>query len=274
MRKIIFLLALTVLLNLGGARTGICAELKVVVDFDNAVDSRNFIQGEPVVISLLVSNTRAMNDRYYNIASGKEEKKVSNLTVGTADTPWINFINFTLSDSQGKVMPVKFYANPVKENEVALGADNFAENYFFITGEDSAKLSPDSYSLKAILDANLSNSLELKMVSRPKELDRPGQVDSLLKNGRYYLLLGNFSKAEEYANNILAIDSHSLKALNLLGDAQDGLGRFEEALKTFNRAVDEFFAQYPPPEKDSPNYRPPELFMEKINKLKQKLIPR
>lgn len=273
MKIINFILVFLVLI---GFSVGLvrAAELNTVIYFDPEINSKSFVQGEPITLFLVVSNPQAMNAHYYNIVAGKEKKKMpAPVSVGTSSVPWINLIKFTITDSAGKVVALKLSAHPVKKNKVNLDAENVAENYFFITPEDSQQLKADRYTLKAVLNNVPSNALTLTVTDKAKELNKQKQIDNLLKFGRYYLLLANFKQAEEYAYKILAIDKRSLRGLILLGDAQTGLGKYEEAYQTFNRAIKEFSRQYPAPRRGSlnTNYRPPDLLTEKIHNLERKL---
>ena len=271
MKKILFLTFLFSIIMGVGVYAVFCADYTLFVSFDPFVDGKNFAAGDPIVVVLRVSNPRAMNAHYRNLAAGKEVNKIPRVTLGKPAEAWVGSVKFTIADSEGNVVPARFYATPVKEDMITLGAENFAEGYFFIAPEESSKLGEGEYSIKAAIGDMISNALVLRLVEKEKELIGKSSIPQLLKLGRYHLVLGNFEKAEEYANKILTIDAHSLRGLNLLGDARTGLKKYKQAYDTFNTAIDEFFAQNPPPKKFSVNYRPPELFMQKRNALKKEL---
>ena len=269
MKKILLASLFSILICLS-AGAGLCADYQVVISFDARVDSQSFIIGEPVVISLRASNPKAMNAYYHNIAVGKDEKAIDEITLGKPGAPWIDSVVFRVTDSGGKIVGVKWDTIAADKDEVTLGALNFAEHYFFITPGESAKLADGAYSIQAAVNNTRSNILTLNLLKKKGDLTGREEISRLLKFGRYYFIRGDFKKAEEHAGMILSIDGHSLKGLHLLGDALAGLARYKEAYDVFNKAVGEYFRQYPPPEKFSANYRPPDMFLEKMQELKKR----
>ena len=269
MRRINIALALLLAVLVVNMSPVFAQDFQAVISYEVGIDAKSFMPGEPVSIRLLVSNPKAMNAYYHNLAYGKEEEKVSTITLGDKKTPWTNLANFALLDNQGKKAGVKFSAQSAAENAVTLGTDNFAQNYFFLAGEETAKLRPGDYTIKVSLKDVAGNDLGLKIIEK-KELTGKESIPHLFKFGCYYLLTEQFEKAEEYANKILAIDPHFLWGLNLLGDAQTGLEKYEEAYQTFNRAIDEYFIQNPPD--GTGRYEGPEIFSDKAQDLKNKLM--
>ena len=270
MKKILSVLLFSTLLSLGAGTVLSAADYQVAISFDVRVDSKSFIMGEPIVINLRVSNPKAMNAHYHNIAAGKAEKAVSEVTLGKPGAPWINSVVFKMTDSEGKIVSVKWETIAAGADKVTLGAENFAEHYFFIAPEECAKLKEGVYSIQAAVNNIGSNILTLNLLKEKGKLSGKDEISQILKVGSYHFIRGDFKKAEEYAKRVLSIDAHSLKGLHLLGDALTGLERYREAYDIFKKAVDEYFLQYPPPRKFSVNYRPPDLFFDKMRELKER----
>jgi len=266
MKRIAFL-AMLFALTTAMATAAIAADLSIHIVFDVETDSTRFVQGEPVAVSVVVSSPAAMNAHYENIASGRDATKVPSVTLGSPAEPWVDSVKFTLLDSNGAVVPIRIYPNPVKENVVAIGAETFAEARFFIDPEESKRLKEGNYSIRARVKDVESDPLTLRVVK--EGLAEP--ISRYVKFGRYHLLRGEFQKAAGYAYKVLAVDAHSLKGLDLLGDAFIGLGRYKEAYETFYNAIREYIRQYPPSKNPSLQANPPDLFFEKKNKAKRML---
>src|SRR3989338_3438363 len=136
MKKIILSILAVLLAALSNVNPASGDDFRINIIFDVEVDSKAFIQGEPITISLTVSNPKAMNAHYRNLGAGKEVNKIPQVTLGTPTKPWVNSVKFPVTDSEGTPAAVKFYANPVKEDAITLGAENFAQGYFFISPEE------------------------------------------------------------------------------------------------------------------------------------------
>lgn len=252
-----------------GADIASCADFQAVIAFDTKVDSSAYIQGDPVTLSLVVSNPKAMNAHHRNVGYG-ENTEIPIVTLGNETSPWIDSVKFAILDSNEKKVDIKIRFGPTGEGIVTLGSDNFAEVYCFITPEESGKLAADTYSIKASVGDVFSNELRLNVIKKKAAPATRDTVQHLLKFGRYHLLLGDFKVANRYAGDILAVDAHSLKGLILSGDALTGLGNYRQAYDIFDRAIDEYFIKYPEPEKFSVNYRPPYFLTEKMYELKKR----
>ncbi len=250
-----------------------CEDFSIRIVFDVEVDSRAYMQGDPVVVSLVASNPKAMNAYYADIAEGKGEGRASaQVTLGTPAEPWTTLVKFAVAGPDGSPRAVAFSATAPEQSEVALGAQNFAECYFFIASEETAKLKEGAYSIKAVIKDVESNTITLNVVTKEREPSAgKGSVPQFLKYGRYHLLRGDFQKAAGYGYKMLAADEHSLEGLNLLGDAQLGLAKYKEAYETFDKAIREFIIKYPPSKDPSSQENPPDLFFEKRNKAKRML---
>jgi hypothetical protein len=267
MRRVSFF-AMLLVLTAAMATVAIAADLRIHIVFDTETDSTRFVQGEPVVVSVVISSPTAMNAHYENITSGRDDKKAPIITLGSPAEPWVDSVKFTLLDSNGVAVPIRIYPNPVKENMVAIDAETFAEARFFIDSDESTRLKEGDYSIRARVKDVESGALALRVV---KEGRTEEPLSRSLKFGRYHLLRGDFQKAAGYAYKVLAVDAHSLKGLDLLGDAFTGLGRYKEAYETFDKAIREYIIQYPPSKDPSSYANPPELFFEKRNKAKRLL---
>lgn len=264
MRHIKLILALISLFFIAG--NVFAADLQVFINYEVGIDARDFIQGEPVIINLTASNPDAMNLYYQNLAYDKNDQ-IAAVKIGDDKNPWINYVDFTVRDSNGEKIMVKFYANYAKENIVNLGPQNSASHKYFISPQDSETLKPGDYTITAVLRGQASQPLKLSIAEK-KELSKEAKLRQLYKLGKYYLLLGKFEEALKFANELLAISPADLLGLELLGDAQSGLGRYEEAYYTFDKAIDEYFIQHPPD--GTGRYEAPEIFAEKRNEVKYK----
>ena len=246
------------------------ANLKLVIYYDVEIDSKNFLRGEPVIISLNASNPDAMNAYYHNLAYGNEEKQIFHKQLGSDKVPWINDLKFTVLDSKKNVVAVNVEAGPLEKNKVILDQESIASHRFFISAEDTIKLGADKYTIIASIKETVSNALAFTIIESKKDLSSKQKVNNFVKVGRYALLKGNFKKAKEKAKAALAIDEHSMAALNLLGDALTGLKEYSKALEVFDNWLKENFIQYPPIPGDG-TYEGPELTIEKIANIKAKL---
>ncbi|MDO8525258.1 MAG: hypothetical protein Q7S07_02075 [Candidatus Omnitrophota bacterium] len=270
MKRIAILVMLFAVMVAGG-RPAHSADLSVIIRFDVETDSSSYMQGEPVIVVLVASSPTAMNAHYQNIAAGTAAEKVPEVVLGSPAEPWVDSVKFTVTDNKGESIPVKVSAKGAQADAVTLNGENFAEGTFFVDPMESAKLPSGIYSIRARLKDVESRALILTIVPKEKELTGKESIPQLVKFGRYHLVRGDFQEAKGYAERVLAIDAHSLKGMDMLGDAFTGLGQYREAYATFTKAIDEFFVQNPPSKEPISSCKGPDLFAEKRNKLKKLL---
>lgn len=268
MKKVFFLCLF--LLSFSARVSCQAPSLTVVIHYDLETASETYIQGDPVLIYFVASNLTAMNAYNYNTAMGKELEKIPAVSIGSASVPWINAVVFKVTGSDNKEVPVKITAQAPKENKVTLDGTTAIKDVFFISPEESNRLKPGTYQISASLNGTRAEAIILKIsAAGEKALNTQEEMRHLLAWGRFYLVKGEYEKAEKSARDMLNRDRHSLRALNLLGDALTGEKKFREAYDTFMTAAQEFYRQYPQaknPKKDLF----PEMFLEKMNKLQDR----
>ncbi len=267
MKRINIILIIFIIFFLG--LSAACAEqLGLFIHYDVEIDAKTFMQEEPVIIMVIASNPDAMNEYYDNNAQGKKEKKIKPIIIGKSNSPWTDAVTFKVRSSKGQEVGVAFRAASPTEKEAKLDAESSAKGYFFIAPEEVKKLGPGEYTVQAFIENAASEPLKLN-IAATRQLTGKANIPHLLKLGRYNLLSDKFAEAQKYAEQILAIEPTNLQGMNLLGDAQTGLGKYSEAYATFQKAIDEYFRQYPPD--GTGTYEPPELLNDKANDLKKKI---
>ncbi|MFA4843273.1 MAG: hypothetical protein WC658_05530 [Candidatus Omnitrophota bacterium] len=240
-------------------------------------------QGEPLIFYFGLSNPKAMNAYYYNLAKHKEIKEVKAVTLGTDKLPWTKLVSFFIEDKERKQIPSwkgnitgDIFRDGLKAMAL-LDGENTAEGYFVISPQVSGEIPLGTYHITVVIDTRgyknypmwqgraVSDVFILKIIARPSQLSGKALKESYELNGRYYLLIEDFNKVKEFAEKILATDVHSLVGLSLLAWAWEGLKEYDAAIDILQKSEHEFWRQYPR------SYEPPEEIIYRIQRLKEKL---
>lgn len=240
-------------------------------------------QGKPLIFYFSLSNPKAMNAYYYNLAKPKEVKEVNAVRLGTDKLPWTNLVSFLIEDTSGKQIPTwqgKITGDILSEGPKSialLDEKSTAYVYFVISPEVSRQIAIGTYRVRMVIDTEayknypmwqgraVSEVFMLKIIAQPSQLSGEALKKSYELHGRYYLLIEDFDKAKEFAQKLLATDAHSLAGLSLLAWALEGLKKYDAAIEVLQKSEYEFFRQYPR------SYEPPEEIRYRIQRLKEKI---
>lgn len=65
-----------------------------------------------------------------------------------------------------------------------------------------------------------------------------GETDELIKKGKMFLVEGNFEQALSNFEQALLLDQKNAQIWNLKGAALRSMGRYDEAIECFNKALE------------------------------------
>ncbi len=196
-------------------------------------------------------------------------------TLGSPGRPMRDLVRIVVTDDDGK--PAGVVARPLASTsdspaEARFEAGN-VEMLFF--GIESGALAPGTYTLRAVLDTSTETTMWRGRVVSPPVTVRvhagdgsPPTIDRLHTMGIYSLLDHDFQSSLAYAQRVLARDAASIPGLVLAGDSLDGLGRPEEALRSFLAALDIYAARL---EKSGGRLEPPDYITARIVELQEEL---
>jgi hypothetical protein len=114
---------------------------------------------------------------------------------------------------------------------------------------DSGAIPPGAYRLVATLKGGARGGAEVKVVAAPAQLSEGQERAKFAARARAALALGDAQSALDQADQRLGARSGDLPALHVRADALAALGRKDEAIAAYGKALDAFYAQHPnPPE--------------------------
>lgn len=265
------------------AQEGYSTDFSIALQINHQDREATVYQGEPLIFYFGLSNPKAMNAYNYNLAKRKEIKEVKAVRLGTDKLAWTKLVTFLIQDTAGKQIPAwkgnitrDIFRDGLKAMAL-LDGENTAEGYFVISPQVSGEIPLGTYHISVVIDTRgyknypmwqgraVSDVFTLKIIARPSRLSGKALKESYELNGRYYLLIEDFNKVKEFAEKILAMDSHSLAGLSLLAWALEGLKKYDAAIDILQKSEHEFWRQYPR------SYEPPEEIHYRIQRLKEKL---
>jgi tetratricopeptide (TPR) repeat protein len=225
--------------------------------------------GCPLIIRVYIRNYGAEKARwlqnqldYYSSEAGDEEKEKAkdlvekwqseldglqseSVTLSTKEsTPesWISFETLDGKEYKPLDWPIELLSRPEGE-EIAL-REIRQELIFGLSPAASQGVAPGFYTVRATLASKLIPGLdedlesnEVTIVFADQAVDAEAERVKNYLLAQYYLMKGDFESAEATARSIVDADAEDINALILLGDSLDGLGRGEEAEKTYQQAM-------------------------------------
>jgi len=266
------LLAIVLALCVGTASIGQTLDVGLyVLGTEGAV----LYSGWPLLLNVSFANQQAYNDYLYNLdvetqlndlaelvdagtvteaeaASLREAlalREITPVVLGTESNPWTEFISFESSDG---ALPwaIELLAEDVS-SVLVLDETGSADAWYGLDADASAEVSPGVYEVSVVVSTELVSSLPAgtwtgRASSQPVRIDvraEPELTEVVLARkwvvfGQDALYRGTFEAAEAYLADAVALDPTSLDAWCLLGEAQAALGKLEEALDSFRRALE------------------------------------
>lgn len=211
---------------------------------------------------------RAVEDEYAPV-------EVPAFTLGSPSRALRDLVRISVTDGDGE--PVAVAARPLASTPGRPGAVEFGagdvEILFY--GIDGGALAAGTYTVRAILDTSGEQGMwRGRVVSPPVSVrvlagdGSPPAIGRLHALGTYSRLDRDYRASLAYARRILARDAASVPGLVLAGDSLDGLGRPEEALRSFLAAFDVYAARL---ERAGGRLEPPDYIMARIVELQEEL---
>ncbi|MEO6732632.1 MAG: hypothetical protein ABIN01_15535 [Ferruginibacter sp.] len=187
--------------------------------------------------------------------SGKRNLNI--ITIGSVQSPWFKQISFRIF-SNGMVpqnaWPINLLGNVASDPVAVLDEKGYYRVKHHLTPQQVSMLAPGTYKIKVFLAQVWSNTVTLEI----KKQDMPGGVlkstDMQLRLGNYYLLRNDADKAIGYAEAILKKDPANIGALILRGESYILKQNYKLALADFEKALKEYFKQFPGVESEPPEY--------------------
>lgn len=201
--------------------------------------------------------------------------EVPRFTLGSRSRAVRDLVRISVTDGDGE--PVAVAARPLASTRSRPGAVEFGagdvEMLFY--GIDGGALAAGTYTVRATLDTSGEQGMwRGRVVSPPVSVQvlagdgSPPSAERLYALGTYSLLDHDYQASLAFARRILARDAASVPGLVLAGDSLDGLGRREEALRSFLEAFDVYAARL---EKAGGGLEPPDYIMARIVELQEEL---
>ena len=210
----------------------------------------------------------------------KEEIRVVRL--GDERTGWEQFVHLGVKLPDGSTQSLPWPLKPVAPPQlkaVTLDADTTLQLDYAVEPAAAVQVSVGEYRLVAVLDVPAEASLpadrwrgrvesepvKLSVVAKPASLALPDEEKMNLGLARYFVAVGEPSRALEHAQKILASNPRSIPAHTLVGGAKEAQGDLRGALAAYQNAKREFYQQYPK------SHEPPLYLNHKISILIEKL---
>jgi hypothetical protein len=219
--------------------------------------------GVPVVMRVGVVSPRAVNilSVYPDEKPGEELKEISSLRIGEAGKPWwseISLVRIEDGNEEGIDFEALTYGarESVRLGEGQGGSLNIA-----------IPVSALTHGINSIVATLKHDGKTIR--SRPVTLERATGILTPFKKDiymvRYHLLANRPQEALGFAESAIAIEQDSEAPHGLMGQALERLGRDEEALDAYNRALARVSEKA---------YEPPTFYLKRVRDLEEKLYPR
>jgi hypothetical protein len=164
--------------------------------------------------------------------------------------------------------------DPPAPTSVTLDQTQSAWVTFVVAPEETASATKETYRVRASFENRAPGQWQGKIASSRVMITvaEPSGAPTASEQKKHQLLLGEYFLArKEYdhalgaARQARAIQPQSIDALILLGKTQEAKGDFHAALGAYEQALSEFGRRYPRAG------HPPDLFMESIWRMREKL---
>jgi hypothetical protein len=231
-------------------------EPSVALQVNDAQEATIFAES-PLWFTVGINNPAAVNEASATQARSKKKpaqeqsKQPRVITIGDATRPWIAAIELVIPDGHGSVLKLQtLMPSPGSSSStIELDAMKSAEAVY---GTVSAQLAPGDYMITAWLGATglwkgrvCSNTIKLKVVSRPRTFSPEQELEIARQTGRFGLLAEDPQSLETSGRRMLAADEHSIQGHIYVGEAKYHQGKWAEALEQFTAARSEFARQHP-----------------------------
>lgn len=216
------------------------------------------------------------------ISSLRQKEEIRVIRLGDEQTGWEQFVRFEIRLPDGKqqplAWPLKLVAQP-KEETVTLDDKNTFQLDYAFEPAGAAQVQKGEYQIVAVLEVPAETKLpsdrwrgrvesepvKLKINEKPARLSKEEEERFNLDLARYFMTAGDVKNALDHAQKAMTVNPKSIPALIETGDAKEASGDLEGALSAYQKAMQEFYQQYP----DS--YEAPEYLIYKTTSLMEKL---
>ena len=170
---------------------------------------------------------------------------------------WTSALLVTVRNSNGEVQAWPLRLMPPSSTTLDLTELNSGEATWVLAPGDAAQIPPGSYSVSVTLDTRTSASPGawagtvssrtgmMTIAAEPPSPDQPLQLRKLLLQADYAALTGDFSQAGKLVDRAIALKADHIPALDRKGELLVKQGSLEEAMATFQRALEAFAQQFP-----------------------------
>jgi hypothetical protein len=228
----------------------------VALQINDAQEAAIFTE-TPLWLTVGINNPAAVNEASAAQARSKKEpaqaqnKQPRIITIGDATRPWNTAIELIIPDGYGGVLKLQtLMPSPGSSSPtIELNSMTSAEAVY---GTVSAHLAPGDYTITAWLGETgswkgrvSSNTVKLKVVSRPTAFSPEQELEIARQTGRFGLLAEDPQSLETSGSRMLAADENSIQGHIYVGEAMYLQGKLEEALEQFTMARSEFTRQHP-----------------------------
>lgn len=181
-------------------------------------------------------------------------RPVPALDIGPADRGLAAAVRFTIENSRGAAVPLP--VRPLASAAARRGVERLDErrSVMLAFGADAAAvaaLPAGAYAIRAHVHTGAaptaSRSVVITIGPPPRQEPPAARARRLARSAAFYLEDGAFARAEALARDVIARAETGAEGWVLLGDALDGLGRGQEALDAFLKALDLTNAMKPAP---------------------------
>jgi tetratricopeptide (TPR) repeat protein len=212
-----------------------------------------------------------MEEKEFKRAVEEIERNMLKVRVYRFGSPlgWPHYIKFqALSGDTWRYVnwPLKLLIYHPATQVVDLDASTSCYVEFGLDPEDPQR-PKDEFQVKAVVEIAKDITVESDVVTinflqqkMPKaETSKEG---FLLAKGEYAYKRGLYEDAKEYTQRVLKANPHSLLALNLLGEIEEGKKDLSAALSAYEKALEEAYEQYPD------RREPPRALLNKIRRIR------
>jgi hypothetical protein len=159
-------------------------------------------------------------------------------------------VALTVTDAKGAPMgwPIKrapYPASTRPATTVSLMANDKSAAHLAWVLADSIAIPVGAYHLSATLKGATPHNVDFKIVAPIAQPDEDLQTDRFIAQCRAALALGDSQTALSQADERLKTKPTDLPALHVRADALAALGKTDDAIAAYSRALDQFYAQNP-----------------------------
>lgn len=229
-------------------------------------------RGDPLTVSLRISNPSLLEAEYHNamvdkqinelqekLKSGKishenfqrkseelmaQKIKVEPVTLGNDETPWYHLPKFYVAENdEWMETPWKLTVVKLHPSTVAVTIDSSTNAFvdYVVEPHVFEKAPSGKYRMKAKVLGAESNTVVFEV----SDAEPPMTEDRLLRLAYYYTNVRQYDIAEQMLNQALSIEPHSINVLTAIAQHHEAIGNFEKAMENYRKALEEFKTRFP-----------------------------